>query len=51
MTEITPIEERFAGLMKAAPESDGEAYTTLMQELAGRLRQIARHRRAFLRRR
>ena len=50
MTEVTPIEERFASLMKAAQEGDGEAYTALMQELAGRLRQIIRHRRPFLER-
>lgn len=50
MTEATPIEERFASLMRAAQEGDGEAYTTLMQELAGRLRQIVRRRRPFLER-
>ena len=48
MTEGTGIEERFATLMKAAQGGDAEAYTTLMHELAVRLRQIVRHRRAFL---
>lgn len=48
MTEITTLEQRFAALMKAAQGGDAEAYAALMQELARRLRQIVRHRRAFL---
>jgi RNA polymerase sigma-70 factor (ECF subfamily) len=48
MTESTAIEQRLATLMKAAQGGDAEAYATLMQELALRLRQIVRHRRTFL---
>lgn len=48
MTEDTGLERRFALLMRAAQGGDAEAYAVLMQELAARLRQIVRHRRAFL---
>ena len=48
MTESTATEQRFATLMKAAQGGDAEAYATLMQELALRLRRIVRYRRTFL---
>jgi RNA polymerase sigma factor (sigma-70 family) len=41
-------EERLAALMKSAQGGDADAYGALMQELAVRVRQIVRHRRAFL---
>jgi RNA polymerase sigma factor (sigma-70 family) len=41
-------EEHLAGLMRSAQSGDSNAYTALMQELAVRVRQIVRHRRAFL---
>ena len=50
MTEPDTNEVRLAALMKSAQDGDAEAYTVLMQELAGRVRQIVRYRRAFLER-
>jgi RNA polymerase sigma-70 factor (ECF subfamily) len=44
----TVTELRFAALMKAAQTGDADAYATLMRELAERLRQLVRYRRAFL---
>jgi RNA polymerase sigma factor (sigma-70 family) len=41
-------EEHLAGLMRSAQSGDSNAYAALMQELAARIRQIVRHRRAFL---
>jgi RNA polymerase sigma factor (sigma-70 family) len=41
-------EERLAALMRSAQGGNADAYGALMQELAVRVRQIVRHRRAFL---
>lgn len=43
-------EERLATLMTSAQGGNAEAYAALMQELAVRVRQIVRYRRAFLER-
>jgi len=43
-------EERLASLMRSAQGGDADAYAVLMQDLAVRVRQIIRHRRAFLER-
>ena len=43
-------EARLAALMRSAQGGDADAHAALMQELAVRLRQIVRHRRAFLER-
>jgi RNA polymerase sigma-70 factor (ECF subfamily) len=48
MTEPETNEERLAALMRSAQAGDADAYAALMQELAVRVRQIVRHRRAFL---
>ena len=48
MAEPESNEERLAGLMRSAQSGDSNAYAALMQELAARIRQIVRHRRAFL---
>jgi RNA polymerase sigma factor (sigma-70 family) len=48
MAELETNEERLAGLMRSAQSGDSNAYAALMQELAVRVRQIVRHRRAFL---
>src|ERR1700724_1466275 len=48
MAEPETHEERLAALMRSAQSGDADAYAALMQELAVRVRQIARHRRAFL---
>jgi RNA polymerase sigma-70 factor (ECF subfamily) len=48
MAEPKSNEERLAGLMRSAQSGDSNAYAALMQELAVRVRQIVRHRRAFL---
>ena len=48
MAEPETNEERLAGLMRSAQSGDSNAYAALMQELAVRVRQIVRHRRAFL---
>src|SRR5712691_5566016 len=48
MAEPESNEERLAALMRSAQGGDAEAYATLMHELAVRVRQIVRHRRAFL---
>jgi RNA polymerase sigma factor (sigma-70 family) len=48
MAEPETNEERLAALMRFAQGGDADAYAALMQELAVRVRQIVRHRRAFL---
>ena len=48
MAEPDTHEERLAALMRSAQGGDADAYAGLMQELAVRVRQIVRHRRAFL---
>ena len=48
MAQPDTHEERLAALMRSAQGGDADAYTALMQELAGRVRRIVRHRRAFL---
>jgi RNA polymerase sigma-70 factor (ECF subfamily) len=48
MADPETHEERLAALMRSAHGGDADAYAALMQELAARLRQIVRHRRAFL---
>jgi RNA polymerase sigma factor (sigma-70 family) len=48
MAEPETHEERLATLMRSAQGGDADAYAVLMQELAVRVRQIVRHRRAFL---
>ncbi len=48
MAEPETNEERLAALMRSAQGGDTNAYAALMQELAVRVRQIVRHRRAFL---
>jgi RNA polymerase sigma factor (sigma-70 family) len=48
MAEPENHEERLAALMRFAQGGDADAYVALMQELAVRVRQIVRHRRAFL---
>jgi RNA polymerase sigma factor (sigma-70 family) len=48
MAEPETHEERLAALMRSAQSGDSDAYAALMQELAVRVRQIVRHRRAFL---
>jgi len=48
MTEPEYTEQRLAALMRSAQGGDAEAYATLMQDLAVRVRQIVRYRRAFL---
>jgi len=48
MTQPGSHEERLAALMRSAQAGDADAYAALMQELAGRVRRIVRHRRAFL---
>ena len=50
MADPETHEERLAALMRSAQSGDADAYAALMQELAVRLRQIVRHRRAFLER-
>jgi RNA polymerase sigma-70 factor (ECF subfamily) len=50
MAEPETHEERLAALMRSAQGGDAEAYAALMQELAVRVRQIVRYRRAFLER-
>ena len=50
MAEPDTHEERLAALMRSAQGGDAEAYAALMQELAVRVRQIVRYRRAFLER-
>jgi len=48
MVEPETYEARLAALMRSAQGGDTDAYATLMQELAVRVRQIVRRRRAFL---
>jgi RNA polymerase sigma factor (sigma-70 family) len=48
MAEPETHEGRLAALMRSAQGGDADAYAGLMQELAVRVRQIVRHRRAFL---
>jgi RNA polymerase sigma-70 factor (ECF subfamily) len=48
MTETEYSEQRLMALMRSAQGGDAEAYATLMQDLAVRVRQIVRYRRAFL---
>jgi RNA polymerase sigma factor (sigma-70 family) len=48
MAEPETHGERLAALMRSAQGGDADAYAALMQELAVRVRQIVRHRRAFL---
>jgi RNA polymerase sigma-70 factor (ECF subfamily) len=48
MADPETNEERLAALMRFAQDGDGDAYAALMRELAVRVRQIVRHRRAFL---
>ena len=48
MSDPETHEERLAALMRSAQGGDADAYAGLMQELAVRVRQIVRHRRAFL---
>jgi RNA polymerase sigma factor (sigma-70 family) len=48
MAEPDTHEARLSALMRSAQGGDADAYAALMQELAVRLRQIVRHRRAFL---
>jgi RNA polymerase sigma factor (sigma-70 family) len=48
MAEPDTNEEHLGALMRSAQGGDADAYAGLMQELAVRLRQIVRHRRAFL---
>src|SRR6202521_2355635 len=48
MAEPETHEGRLAALMRSAQGGDADAYAVLMQELAVRVRQIVRHRRAFL---
>jgi RNA polymerase sigma factor (sigma-70 family) len=48
MAEPETNEERLAALMRFAQGGDADAYAALMRELAVRVRQIVRHRRAFL---
>jgi RNA polymerase sigma-70 factor (ECF subfamily) len=48
MTETEYTEQRLMALMRSAQGGDAEAYATLMQDLAVRVRQIVRYRRAFL---
>src|ERR1700682_4841329 len=50
MAEPETHGERLAALMRSAQGGDADAYAALMQELAVRVRQIVRHRRAFLER-
>ena len=50
MAEPETHEQRLATLMRSAQGGDADAYVALMQELAVRVRQIVRHRRAFLER-
>ncbi len=50
MAEPDTHEQRLAALMRSAQAGDADAYVALMQELAVRVRQIVRHRRAFLER-
>ena len=50
MAEPEIHEQRLAALMRSAQGGDADAYGALMQELAVRVRQIVRHRRAFLER-
>ena len=42
------LDTRLASLMRSAQTGDAEAYVTLMQELAIRVRRMVRRRRAFL---
>ena len=48
MVESGTNEARLGALMRSAQGGDADAYAALMQELAVRVRQIVRHRRAFL---
>jgi RNA polymerase sigma-70 factor (ECF subfamily) len=48
MVESDTHEEHLAALMRSAQSGDADAYAVLMRELAGRVRRIVRHRRAFL---
>lgn len=48
MAESDTHEERLGTLMRSAQDGDPDAYAELMRELAVRVRQIVRHRRAFL---
>jgi len=48
MAEPDTHEARLAALMRSAQGGNADAYTALMQELAGRVRRIVRHRRTFL---
>jgi RNA polymerase sigma factor (sigma-70 family) len=48
MADTETDEDRLAALMRSAQGGDADAYAALMQALAARLRQIVRHRRAFL---
>src|ERR1700694_5433634 len=48
MAEPETNEERLGALMRSAQSGDSDAYAALMQEVAVRVRQIVRHRRAFL---
>ena len=48
MAEPDTHEERLAALMRSAQGGDADAYAALMRDLAVRVRQIVRHRRAFL---
>src|SRR4030081_2436438 len=48
MVDPEAHEERLAALMRSAQGGDADAYAALMQELAVRVRQIVRRRRAFL---
>jgi RNA polymerase sigma-70 factor (ECF subfamily) len=50
MADPETNEKRLASLMRSAQDGDADAYSALMQELAVRVRQIVRHRRAFLER-
>ena len=48
MSDCDTNEARLAALMRSAQGGDADAYGELMQEIARRVRQIVRHRRAFL---
>jgi len=48
MAEPDTHEARLAALMRSAQAGDADAYAALMQDLAGRVRRIVRHRRGFL---
>jgi RNA polymerase sigma-70 factor (ECF subfamily) len=50
MADPETNEERLAVLMRSAQGGDADAYAALMQDLGVRVRQIVRHRRAFLER-